>query len=295
MGQGSSTLAVRVSTGGALLGSLSLPLVFVASLHLWRLAGHQDQNRDATSTIQRRFLSALLSCCCSAALVRALATEVEEGGLSFAALLGLTAGPGYPCLRCLALTGVLFAGPILQHLVAASLGVTRFVSWPVGGRWVAMRNYVLAPFTEEFVFRACLVRIWVAAGFPAGAIIFLSPFCFALAHAHHFVEHFRRCGDKHLALAQVKFQVFYTSLFGMYSNFLLLRTGSTPALVLAHSFCNHQGFPDLGFLVSEAHPLHRHRAWLAGSYGLGIVGFARLLLPLTAGFASSFRPGTAAA
>merc|ERR1712232_1323354 len=122
-----------------------------------------------------------------------------------------------------------------------------FIGDSLQGFWVLMRNYVLAPISEEFVFRSCLVRLWVAASFPMYIIIFVSPFCFALAHTHHFVEHVRKTGRKQTALVQVAFQVFYTSLFGMYSNFLLLRTGSTLAVILVHTFCNHQGFPDVAF------------------------------------------------
>lgn len=235
-------------------------------------------------------MSALLSCGCSAALVRALAKDVSEGGLPFTTLLGLNSDPGWPSLRCLLLTAVLFMGPLVQHLVAVAEKVSPFASLPHQSFWVAARNFALAPCTEEFVFRACLVRLWVAASFPTWATVFLSPFCFALAHTHHFLEQVRRCGDKRDALCNISFQVFYTSLFGMYSNFLLLRTGSTTALMVTHSFCNHQGFPDLGFF-HKAHPLHKHRHWLGGLYSMGIVSFACLAGPLTAGFQSSFKPG----
>merc|ERR1712194_161606 len=121
-------------------------------------------------------------------------------------------------------------GPIVQHLTLVAEGGAPFVSSPPGGLWVSLRNYVYAPCTEEFVFRACILRLWVAANFPTGVMVFLTPFCFALAHTHHFLEQVRRCGDKKVALKNIGFQVFYTSLFGMYSSFLLLRTGSTLAL-----------------------------------------------------------------
>lgn len=290
MEQASSTLVVRVSKCTAFVGSLGFSLIFVASLYLWKLLGYADQNRDAKGTIQRRFVSALLSCGCSAALVRALAEEVSDGdGLTFAALLGFTSDAGWPTVRCLLLTAVLFLGPLVQHLLAVKEGVSPFVNLFHGSPWVAARNLIVAPCTEEFVFRACLVRLWVGAALPMWSTIFLSPFCFALAHTHHFVEQVRRCdNNKRNALMNISFQVFYTSLFGMYSNFLLLRTGSTTALMLTHSFCNHQGFPDVGF-VAEKHPLHKHKLWLGMLYGLGIFGFAKLAGPLTAGFDSSFK------
>ena len=40
------------------------------------------------------------------------------------------------------------------------------------------------------------------------------------------------------------FQMHYTTLFGMYSAFLFLRTGHLAAPVVVHGFCNFMGFPD---------------------------------------------------
>lgn len=283
-------LVLEVSSLTAVLGSFALSSFFVGSLYLWKLAGYSDTNRDDTGTVQRRFASALLSCVCSACLIAALsrpATE-QERGMSLLALLGLSSPePLAACASCLALTSVLFIGPIVQHFVGVREGSARFAALP-GGPWVALRNFVLAPLSEEFVFRACLVRLCVGASFPKAAIIICAPFCFAMAHTHHFIELVRRFKDKKAALLQVAFQVFYTSLFGAYCNFLLLRTGCTPAVILCHTFCNHQGFPELGFLAASGHPLFRHRTWLGVLYLIGIVAFGILIAPLTAGFQSSF-------
>jgi len=278
----------RVSALTALLGSAMMGSVFVGSLHLWKLIGYRDTNRDEAGTIQRRFVSVLFACVFSAAVIAGLAQQQADSD-SLLELLGLRcAEPGRAIISSLALTAVLFLGPIVQHLVDVSEDAAYLVSLP-GPKWVTLRNHVLAPVAEEFVFRACLVRLWVGAGFPPGAIIVFSPFCFALAHVHHFLELIRR-QDRKTALLQVIFQVFYTSLFGMYSTLLLMRTGSTAAVILAHSFCNHQGFPDLSFLENEHHPLWRHRAWLGALYVGGIIGFCWLMKPATDGFDSSFWP-----
>jgi len=284
-------LVIRVSKPTALLASLGFSAIFVASLYFWKLLGYPDYNRDAKTTIQRRAISAMASCALSALLVRLLAEEsTGPDSLTFADLLGLTISPSsWPSLNCLALTAGLFIGPIVQHLTLVAEGGAPFVSSPPGGLWVSLRNYVYAPCTEEFVFRACILRLWVAANFPTGVMVFLTPFCFALAHTHHFLEQVRRCGDKKVALKNIGFQVFYTSLFGMYSSFLLLRTGSTLALILTHSFCNHQGFPDVGFFVNQRHPLFRHRKWLGAVYLVGMVWFGFSLGPVTAGFESTFK------
>ncbi|CAJ1434496.1 unnamed protein product [Effrenium voratum] len=279
-------LKLQISAFGALLGSLFLSFTFVASLHIWKFAGYKDTNRDDPGTIKRRFVSAILSCLCSALLVRLLAREAPESehGLSFSELLGVRCDLlGKACVNCFALTALLFLGPLVQHLLVVLKGYDKLFLANGLGFWVITRNLVLAPITEEFVFRGCLVRLWVSAGLPLMATIFCSPFCFALAHAHHFVEHVRRTRSKKQALAQVLFQVFYTSLFGMYSNFLLIRTGSLLAVILAHAFCNHQGFPDVGFFVSSSEPLYEHRKLMGAIYLLGIVGFACSAGPMQRG------------
>jgi len=50
----------------------------------------------------------------------------------------------------------------------------------------------------------------------------------------------------------------YTTLFGAYASFLLLRTGHLTAAFVAHAFCNVMEVPDLGF-VSPQHPLHARK------------------------------------
>mmetsp|Transcript_28111 Transcript_28111/g.78778 ORF Transcript_28111/g.78778 Transcript_28111/m.78778 type:complete len:159 (-) Transcript_28111:33-509(-) len=151
-----------------------------------------------------------------------------------------------------------------------------------------MRDEVVAPLTEEFVFRACCARLWDGASFPAPLIIAGLPLCFGLAHAHHFAEHMRRLENKRLAAAQVAFQLLYTSIFGAYATFLLLRTGSAIAVFLVHAFCNHMGVPDLGFLQEQHVLAHRRNAILA-VYVVGMVAFGYLLSPLTAGRPTTFR------
>lgn len=281
-------LVVEVSPVVAVLGGFLLSFFFVASLYTWKLAGYVDANRDEPGTIQRRFLSALLSCACSAALLVALARRVD-GGLTVAELLGLGLdGTVRACVCCLALTAALFVGPLVQHWAAVWKGFADVASLPPGGPWVAARNYVLAPISEEFVFRACLVRLWLGADFPRAAIILVSPLCFGLAHAHHFMEQVRRGQDKVTAAQTTAFQVCYTWLFGMFCNFLLLRTGSTLAVILTHAFCNHQGFPDLGFLASRRHCLYEQRFIIGTLYLVGIALFCWLIGPITDGFDSTF-------
>ena len=252
-------LVIESSLVTALFASLALSSLFVASLYLWKLAGYQDRNRNHIGTIQRRFLSSLLTCICSAGFVRALSRPAQgnERGLSFLELLGLTSdATGWAILHCIGLTAILFMGPLVQHWKSVSQGDVRLVSLFSEQPWIAARNYLMAPITEEFVFRACIVRFWVAASIPSTAIVVLSPLTFGLAHVHHYLEKVRNGESRKSALQGQAFQGCYTTLFGMYGTFLLLRTGSTTAVTLIHTFCNHHGFPDLSFFTSMYHPLY---------------------------------------
>ena len=47
------------------------------------------------------------------------------------------------------------------------------------------------------------------------------------------------------------FQSTYTTIFGMYSAFLFVRTGHIAAPVVAHGFCNFMGFPDFNELLNH--------------------------------------------
>ncbi|XP_073114217.1 CAAX prenyl protease 2 isoform X4 [Elaeis guineensis] len=66
----------------------------------------------------------------------------------------------------------------------------RFLNWAssCARNVMVWRNYVVAPFTEELVFRACMIPLLFCGGFKIYSIIFLSPVFFSLAHLNHFLE-----------------------------------------------------------------------------------------------------------
>eukprot|EP00250_Pteridium_aquilinum_P015329 c22524_g1_i1 orf=530-1516(-) len=138
---------------------------------------------------------------------------------------------------------------------------------------LAWRNYVLAPLTEEIVFRACMIPILLCAGFQPVTIIFLCPLFFGLAHVNHFWElvHLQNC-DKKRALLIVGAQLGYTTVFGWYASFLHLRTGNVFAPLAAHVFCNIMGFPDLQGVFQRG---------LIFIFLVGVFGFFFMLAPAT--------------
>ncbi|KAH7435087.1 hypothetical protein KP509_06G048600 [Ceratopteris richardii] len=139
---------------------------------------------------------------------------------------------------------------------------------------LAWRTYVMAPLTEEIVFRACMIPILLCGGFQLITIIIFCPLFFGLAHVNHFWEliHFQNF-DKKRAFLVVGAQLGYTTVFGWYASFLYLRTGSILSPLAAHVFCNIMGFPDL--------PGHFERRGLTLMLFLGIFSFFSMLKPLT--------------
>ena len=69
---------------------------------------------------------------------------------------------------------------------------------------------------------------------PHGAVI-MSPLFFGIAHFHHMIERIRRGQDFQTAFFISSFQFAYTTVFGMYSAFLFVRTGHLASCVIGKS------------------------------------------------------------
>ena len=86
-----------------------------------------------------------------------------------------------------------------------------------------------------------------------------------------------------------RLQLSYTTAFGWYAAFLLLRTGSAAAPITCHAFCNAMGLPRLGALAR--YPQRWQRLTAAAALVGGILGFAALLRPLTSPCLYGWAPG----
>jgi len=110
--------------------------------------------------------------------------------------------------------------------------------------------------------------------------VLFSPTLFGIAHFHHMIERIRTNGlPVKDAFVISLFQFAYTTVFGIYSAYLFVRTGHLAACVLVHAFCNYMGFPDFGEVLS--HQSLTKRLTLAGAYVGGLVAFCFLLNPMT--------------
>ncbi|KAJ8246776.1 hypothetical protein GJAV_G00255280 [Gymnothorax javanicus] len=266
----------------SVLSCLVLACAYVGSLYVWR----SDLPRDHPSVIKRRFTSVLVVSTLSPVFVW---TWKEITGArpahSLLALMGIrmegiVAGAILPLL----LTMALFLGPLIQLAIDCPWsfidGIKVVIDpsfWALcvsDMRW--LRNQVVAPLTEELVFRASMLPMLVPCAGPNTAIL-TCPLFFGVAHFHHVIELLRfRQGSVSAIFLSAVFQFFYTGIFGAYTAFIFIRTGHLIGPVLCHSFCNYMGFPAVG--VALEHP---RRLTLLSSYLLGALLFILLLFPLS--------------
>ncbi|XP_038701469.1 CAAX prenyl protease 2-like isoform X2 [Tripterygium wilfordii] len=123
-----------------------------------------------------------------------------------------------------------------------------FIDWIdfIAHNILAWRNYVVAPLTEELVFRACMIPLLLCGGFRISSVIFLCPTFFSLAHLNHWMEIYSRENYSFFKASMVAgLQLAYTVVFGSYASFLFIRTGHIVAPLVAHIFCNFMGLPVL--------------------------------------------------
>ena len=102
--------------------------------------------------------------------------------------------------------------------------------------------------TEEILFRSLIISLHLII-IPPGpsplTLVFTTPLYFGIAHVHHLYEFtlthpFAGVGQ---ALVRSLMQFGYTTLFGWYASFLVLRTGSVWGVIIVHAFCNWMGLP----------------------------------------------------
>lgn len=258
----------------ALFVCLLFALMFVISIYL----ADVGLPRDHPTTIHRRSTAVCIVCFLSALVLWLLARR-DKGGKTLLALMGLRWGLGELVLAVLVsiiLVALLFLGPIVQDLLSPDKGAGLLEPLKKQSRDVVIRNYVVAPLAEELVFRSCMFplllpklgQVWTA---------FVCPLFFGLAHLHHSVGLVRTGAmTPFQAVLSTLFQAAYTTLFGMFSGVLLIRTGHLVSAILAHALCNLIGLPDF-YGITE----HKKPVVVSAAYVAGLVGFLYLLFPLT--------------
>ncbi|OQV23955.1 putative CAAX prenyl protease 2 [Hypsibius exemplaris] len=231
--------------------------------------GERNDPAEIRSRFQRVFYASIFSFLVSAAYQYAFALG-KLGPTTELLQILLKTGfrlVGLPCAVCIPvlLTLILFLGPLVgDYVMGRFQGYNRaFVSLFYHNRYfrrkilrdslfslIWWRAYVVAPISEEFVYRACLVPV-ILHCFGSTAAIIVSPLAFGVAHLHHIFDRIRLGASAVEAITTTLFQIFYTSLFGAYSAYLFVRTGHFIAPVLVHALCNSMGVPDVAAFKSQ--------------------------------------------
>ena len=274
---------LEVSPQQALSISTLLSFLFVISLYIWRRSTLHD--RDDPTVIKQRLFSVISVCLIAPIVILQFAREdtPAKHGPPFTTWIGFTTrGLFYSATLPLLLTASLFLGPMYLHflhypslsLLLAHAG--SFLSSLSSERafLIKVRNLVLAPVCEEFIFRGCVISLLLAANLPYSALLLLSPLLFGLSHLHHLVGMMRSKGvPLPQAVAAVSFQLLHTTLFGTFAAYVYLSTGSVVACILCHAFCNWMEFPDLGWMGNPHHPAYKRRVSVAIVFIVGMVVF----------------------
>eukprot|EP00793_Prasinoderma_coloniale_P006721 PRCOL_00001551-RA len=188
---------------------------------------------------------------------------------------GGEAASGVALLRggalAVAATSALFLGPTVQAWLD---GVTPASA--VHALWhrlrspSGMRDLLVAPVTEEVVFRGGACAVMARAGWSRAAVTYLSPLGFSVAHLHHLIEARRRGVPLARAVLSAAAQLSYTTVYAAH---LYISTGTLVAPIVAHAIANHYGLPDFG--GAAAHP---QRPAVLTAYAVGMGAFAWALV-----------------
>lgn len=198
------------------------------------------------------------------------------------------------CLKALTLTGVLFIGPLADILYFSYQELSYNLGYGPGhanlkslsrdikaslSTIYGFRNFVTGPITEEFVFRACVIALFLASPSSATTLIFVTPLFFGVAHVHHAYELFTEDNEypPHVIFLTTLFQFIFTTIFGWYAAFLFLRLGSVWPCIAVHVLCNSLGPPSFGPIGKS-----NVQTWIyRGLLVIGLIGFSQLMFPLT--------------
>ncbi|KAH7885150.1 CAAX protease self-immunity-domain-containing protein [Phlebopus sp. FC_14] len=250
--------------------------------------------RDDPNVIRARLFAVstatILSCTIVFALIRLVlgeGTGVLTALRSTIAHLGIAPTAIQPHL----ITPTLFLGPLYAHFLLGTLPFQK--NWSFHDDVLCflfsitgIKNYIIAPITEEIVFRACVLTGYHLARASMIRMIFLSPLVFGAAHIHHAWDTYNRYGRSPAALKRAVvgtiFQFTYTSIFGFYCSYLFLRTGSIFPPIVAHMFCNIMGVPQPSYEIRQRPDrklgvFHFIRSSIVIAYLAGIIGFVFLL------------------
>lgn len=223
--------------------------LFVGSLYFWKYNEPLSPAlRDQLHVVWQRFTSITVVCACFVYLTPLSWTTLGIPSSIIQNMAAIIVGALLPA--------ILYIGPIFYAFVAPE---EELIVRPTMD-WLTFRNIVFAPLMEEIAFRMCMVPIMLHAGFSVTSAVFLTPLFFGAAHVHHILNDTGKVTKMVIAGKTIRIptvyigatvQAAYTSVFGFFTSYLFIQTGTIIAPIVAHAFCNFMQLPPLDFL---SHP-----------------------------------------
>lgn len=252
----------------ALACALLFTIFYVAPFYLSpTLRTSAVTSRDAPAVIRARVRAVGLTClACTVVAVYLLAIYGHSSPSGVLRLLGLWPIIPFDIVKVLLLVVMLFTCSLYESIIVDgdwrdwSFNAFKEAIWD---NWTGYRNLIIAPASEELVFRALTIPLFLLAKTSPKRIVFLTPLVFGLAHLHHLFsflqsrtpsgQRFPPAGVWLHGIVASTFQFTYTSIFGFFAAFVFLRTGNLWAVIMAHTFCNWMGVPRLWGRLGQYH------------------------------------------
>ncbi|CAB3996191.1 CAAX prenyl protease 2-like [Paramuricea clavata] len=258
-----------ISKAGALTSCFILAISYILVFYIKKSPYH----RDHPETIKLRCIRAVGFCIVAPFFIQLLSQTSQEG-VSVCHWLGIHLdNVVLAAVLPLLLTMTLFTGPLTMMFLARELP---FMSgFSLSMNMIIVRNFIVAPLTEELIYRACMIPLLVPSMGLVGAV-FICPLLFGVAHFHHAIERLQARENVLNVCLGTLFQFSYTTLFGIYSAFIFIRTGHFIGPFICHSFCNYMGMPEFDQISYTKYP-----KVVAVMFVIGLLSFILLLMPLT--------------
>ncbi|XP_054819753.1 CAAX prenyl protease 2 isoform X2 [Prosopis cineraria] len=232
----------------AMIACIAMALLYVAILYAPTLVLRLPPPPSFNNYMVRRFICAIISSILSL-FVSALILPVRTRAAAYLfPVYGIRADHSWQAVTIpLFLTSLMYAGSIFLKLLllidswrqySSSSGslsfdlcrnvLLRFLGcFPtILSNVLVWRTCIVAPLTEELVFRACMIPLLLCGGLKIYSVILLCPVFFSLAHLNHFMEIYYKQNYSIIKASQViGLQLGYTVIFGSYASFLFIRTG----------------------------------------------------------------------
>jgi prenyl protein peptidase len=288
-----------LSLSRAIIYCSTLSLCYVGSLYVLVPPKIRKLHRDDMAQIQWRTMTTLVVCLLASITYPLLFCEDPE-------TLSVFIGPGQKLyfweslvsattILCHSISlyfgtivtlilGVFFETKMKGHLQRSRHWKSQFI-WSMNrtDQWIFTRNYFVAPFTEEIIFRGCMVPVLSATKLTNISVTFIAPLFFGFAHVHHAIVKLQQGQNKMHVFFETCFQFLYTSLFGFYASYAYIKKRSLVGVILCHAFCNWMGLPSFEFL-NPASNLHRFWKSLVIAHCLGMILFICFLRLIWNGF-----------